>query len=185
MRLGRILGALLVVGAVPLIVGCASVSYRERATAEQTRYSTIENFSDEAITAEQVDGLLEEVADILHVTLDPQKPKVRIMVVAPSRIAEMYRRVMTVAAHGADAVALYFPGASLVMIPHYDRLVLGHELAHYVTDHYLRSAPRRDWEKIAHRVEDALPHAAPVAKRVTPGTEVTALVAEPIARAAE
>lgn len=176
MRLSRILGLAALLGVLPL-VGCAGVNYRDQATASQTRYANVENFGDEVITAEQIDGLLEEVADILKVTLEPSKPRVRIMVTSPGRIADLYRRVATVAPHGSDAVALYLPGASLVMISSYDRIILGHELAHYLTDHYLKSAPRKDWEKIAYRVEDRLPFKAPVAKPPAAETVVATRVA--------
>ena len=94
-------------------------------------------------------------------TLLPSTPKVRIMVMSSARIADLYRQIVTVAPHGADARALYLPGANVVAISHYSRTVLGHELAHYLTDHYLKSTPRRNWERIALMVEDALPeHAA-------------------------
>jgi len=145
---------------LPLIVSCAGVGYREHSTVSHTRYATIENFGDEEITAEQVDALIEEVADILEVALHPAKPKVRIMVTSSAQISDLYRRVVTVTLHGSDARALYFPGASLVVVPYYERRILGHELAHYLTDHYLKSTPRRSWERIAHRVEDALPGTA-------------------------
>lgn len=36
------------------------------------------------------------------------------------------------------------------------RLVRTAALAHYVTDHYLKSAPRATWERIAHDVEGEL-----------------------------
>jgi hypothetical protein len=176
MRLSRILGLAALLGLLPL-VGCAGVNYRDQATASQTRYGIVENFSDEVITAEQVDGLLDEVAAILKVTLDPSKPRVRIMVTTPGRIADLYRRVAAVAPHGSDAMALYLPGASLVMISSYDRTILGHELAHYLTDHYLKTAPRKDWERIAYIVEDKLPLKAPVAKAPAAGTVVAARVA--------
>jgi hypothetical protein len=71
MRLSRILGVSILLSCLPLLVSCAGVSYRDQATATQTRYAMVENFGDEEITAEQVDGLLEEVATILKVTLDP------------------------------------------------------------------------------------------------------------------
>ena len=64
------------------MLGCADVSYRERSTLAHTRYATVENFGDEYIAGEQIDDLLEEVADILNVTLSPSKPKVRIMVMS-------------------------------------------------------------------------------------------------------
>ena len=106
---------LLTAVAVLLASGCVGVAYRERATVAETRYATLENFSDREIDAEQVDGLLEEVAGLLHLRLEPGKPRVRIIVTSPARVAEVYRRAVTVAAHGADAVALYFPGANLVL----------------------------------------------------------------------
>jgi hypothetical protein len=176
MRLSRILGLAALLGILPL-VGCAGVTYRDQATTSQTRYANVENFGDKVITAEEIDGLLEEVADILKVTLEPGEPRVRIMVTSPSRIADLYRHVTVVAAHGADAVGLYFPGASLVLIPSYDRTILGHELAHYLTDHYIKSTPRKDWEKIAYMVEDRLPLKAPVAKAPAAETVVAARVA--------
>jgi hypothetical protein len=71
---------------------------------------------------------------------------------------------VTVLGHGTDARALYFAGANLVVIPYYSRTILGHELAHYLTDQYLKATPRRNWERIAQMVEDALPLTAPVAR---------------------
>ena len=63
---------------------------------------------------------------------------------------------------GADAEGLYFPGASLVLVSSYDRTILGHELAHYLTDHYLKQTPRDKWEAVAHMVERKLPAAETV-----------------------
>jgi hypothetical protein len=140
-----------------LVVGCAGAEYRERSTLVHARYATIENFGDETLAAEQVDGLLEEVAEILQVELRSGVPKVRILVTSPSRISELYARVVKVAPHGSNARALYVPGANLLMVPYYDRGLLGHELAHYLTDHYLKSTPRGDWERLAYMVEDSLP----------------------------
>jgi hypothetical protein len=163
---------------LPVIVGCAGVEYRERSTLIHTRYATVENFGDGEITAEQIDGLLEEVAAILQVSLLPDVPKVRVMVMPAGRISELYRRVGEVASHGTDARALYLPGANLVAVPQYSRTLLGHELAHYLTDHYLRSTPRRSWERIAVKVEDALPRTpAPVAPR-SPAADVIATQAQ-------
>ena len=152
----RVLGSLVL---FPVVLGCAdgSLNYRDRSTLTQSWYATIENFCDDEITADQVDGLVEEVADVLHVKLDPKMPKVRIMVLPSSRISELFRQVRMVTPHGADARALYWPGANLVAIPYFSRLILGHELAHYLTDQYLKSTPRRNWEHVAMMVEDALP----------------------------
>jgi hypothetical protein len=153
------------------VVGCAGVAYREQSSLVHARYATVENFGDEAITADQVDGLLEEVAQILHVTLSPAVPRVRILVTSPTRIGDLYRQMVMVAPHGSHARALYVPRANLVLIPYYERSILGHELAHYLTDHYLKSTPRHDWERVAYSVEDALPKAAPAVARRSPAPE--------------
>jgi hypothetical protein len=170
--------------ALPVIVGCAGVGYREQSTLSHTRYATIENYGDEEITAEQVDGLLEEVAEILDVRLRPGTPKVRIMVRSLGDIALLSRRTGNAASHGTECGALYFAGANLVVIPYYSRTILGHELAHYVTDHYLKATPRRHWERIAQKVEDALPLSAPVARRPSvPDVSVRALAVPVLAPA--
>ena len=168
MGLSDVLRALAPLVLLPAVVGCADVGYRDRSTLVHARYATVENFRDEQITAEQVDGLLEEVAEILNVTLSPSTPKVRVMVMPADRIADLYRQVVTVAPHGADARALYLPGANLVAIPYYSRTILGHELAHYLTDHYLKSTPRWGWERIARMVEDALPDTPRIVARRSP-----------------
>ena len=54
------------------MLGCADVGYRDRSTLAHTRYAAVENFGDEYIAAEQIDDLLEEVADILNVSLSPE-----------------------------------------------------------------------------------------------------------------
>ena len=59
-------------------------------------------------------------------------------------------------------------------ISHYSRTVLGHELTHYLTDHYLKSTPRRNWERIALMVEDALPSTPRIVARRAPGADVVA-----------
>lgn len=161
MGLARVLAPL----GLLLLAGCAGVEYGERSSLVHTRYATIENFGDGPVTAEQVDGLLEEVAAILNVTLSPGVPRVRIMVTSPGRIAEVYQQVVTVAPHGARARALYLPGASVVLIPYFQRTLLGHELAHYLTEHYLKSTPRRNWERVAYMVEDALSAPRAAARR--------------------
>jgi hypothetical protein len=154
----RILALLAVVPGV--LVGCAGADYRERSTLSYTCYATIENFSDNEITAHQVDGLLEEVAEILAVALDPAKPRVRI-VVRPSNYIQAMSEGVAASGYGSKVQALYVDGADLVVIPYYSRTILGHELAHYLTDHYLKSTPRSRWERIARTVEHALPATAP------------------------
>jgi len=171
--LSRVLRLLTPLALLPVALGCADggLNYRDRSTLTRSWYATIENFGDEEITADQVDGLMEEVADILHVTLDPTVPRVRVMVLPSSRISELYRQVVTVAPHGADARALYWPGANLVAIPYFSRTILGHELAHYVTDQYLKSTPRRNWEHVAIMVEDALPSTPRILARRAPAPD--------------
>ena len=154
--------AALALGAFPILVGCSTVSYKTEPAVSHSHYATIENFSSEAITPEQVDGLLAEVAQILDVQLDPTKPKARIVVTIPTLIADLYRATTGAAPFGADAEGLYFPGASLVLVSYYDRTILGHELAHYLTDHYLKQTPRDKWEAVAHMVERKLPAAETV-----------------------
>jgi len=65
-------------------------------------------------------------------------------------------------------------GSNFVAIPYYSRQILGHELAHYLTDHYLKSTPRRNWERIALMVEDALPDTPRVVTRRLPAPDTTA-----------
>jgi hypothetical protein len=178
MGLSRVRSIVAPLALLPVVLGCADVSYQERSALSHTRYAAVENFGDEQITAEQVDSLLEEVAAILDVTLLPSTPKVRIMVMPSGRIADLYRQLVTVAPHGADARALYLPGANVVAISHYSRSVLGHELAHYLTDHYLKSTPRGNWERIALMVEDALPSSPRILARRAPGSD--ALAARPL-----
>jgi hypothetical protein len=81
---------------------------------------------------------------------------------------------MTVTPHGADARALYLPGVNVVAVPRYSRAILGHELAHYVTEHYLPFIPRSRWERVALMVEDALPPTPRIVAR-SPGADTVAL----------
>ena len=148
---------LLALGVAASLVGCASVGYHPEAVVSHGRFITIENYSTDEIAPEQVDGLLAEVAQILNVALDPTNPKARILVTDPSQIADIYRATTTSVTFGAAPEALYFPGASVVLIPYFHRTILGHELAHYVTDHYLRQTPREEWEHLAHMVQRMLP----------------------------
>jgi hypothetical protein len=141
------------------LAGCASLdTYRDHSVRLQSRFSTIESFGVEPIDPQAVDELLLDVAHLLGVELDPAKPKVRILVTRPSRIAALYggQAAAAVTPGHVEAVGLYFPQASLVLVPRFDRALLGHELAHYVTHHYLPDTPRSRWEWIAGRVENRI-----------------------------
>lgn len=147
----RRVGALIVL--LEALVGCAELpSYRPTSVVTASRLTVIENFSTQAIDHEAVDQLLLEVADILDVRLDSAVPPPRIVVTEPGRIAELYDGAVTRWAEHLQAMALYFPGRRLVLIPYFDRTLLGHELAHYLTEYYL-SVPRAQWEPIARNVE--------------------------------
>ena len=147
---------------LPGLIGCAAKNtYRLNLDpgVTQSQFAIIQNFGTAEIDPAQVDSLLTEVADLLGVTLDRGVRKVRIVVTAPEHIDGLARAVAKVAAtsHGHGYVeALYLPKASVVLIPYFDRIILGHELAHYVTDHYLNQTPLAQWEGIADRVERKL-----------------------------
>ena len=138
------------------LVGCAGLpSYHQTPVVTASRLTVIENFSTHAIDPEAVDGLLLEVAEILDVRLDSAVPPPRIVVTEPGRIAELYDGAATRWPGDSQAMALYFPGRRLILIPYFDRILLGHELAHYLTEYYL-SVPRTRWEAIALDVERRL-----------------------------
>lgn len=163
----------------PLLVGCAAKNtYRLDAVVTETRFATIQNFGTAEIDAARVDSLLMEVADILGVTLDRAVRKARIVVTAPEKIAGLFRAASATYHGRGYAEALYIPRASLVMIPYFDRIILGHELAHYVTDHYLNQGPhaQTQWEAIAERVERKLwaTKPAPTKPAATPEAVVVA-----------
>jgi hypothetical protein len=136
-----------------LVVGCASLhAYRPEAQVTQSRYATIENYSTSPVDPDRVDAVLAEVAAILGVQLDSAVPQPRIVVTTPDRIARAYERAEPASVWVPQARALYFPGTRVVMIPYFERSLLGYVLAPYVTEHYL-TAPRAEWERIARSVE--------------------------------
>ena len=153
-------GLLVLVG-LPILAGCASLNaYRAESVLIHSRFTTIENYANSGIDPEQVDQLLLQVAEILGVRLNPAVPKPRIVVTDPDRIARFYTIESAAFPGHVRAAALYFPGTSLILIPYFDRTYLGHELAHYFSDHYLKT-PRAEWEEIAHAVERRLLTARP------------------------
>jgi hypothetical protein len=138
----------------PLLVsGCGGMhAYRPDAEVIQSRYTTIVNYTTDPVDPDRVDAVLLEVADILGVQLDPAVPRPHIVLTTPPRIADVYEPAGTRFAWDPRAVALYYPGSRVAMIPYFDRSLLGHVLAAYVTEHYL-TAPRSEWERIARSVE--------------------------------
>jgi hypothetical protein len=161
MALGRDLAhraaALRPVGALafllPVLVSCAGLpAYHPDPVSVSSRLTVIDNFSTEAIDPEAVDALLIEVADILDVQLDPAVTPPRIVVTEPGRIAQLYDGTAARFPGDLRAMSLYYPGRALIRIPRFDRILLGHELAHYLTDFYL-GVPRAKWEGIAQKVE--------------------------------
>ena len=136
-----------------LVAGCAGLNaYRSDAEVTRSRYTTIVNYSTVPVDPDRVDAVLLEVAEILAVRLDPDVPQPHIVVTTPTRIASLYEPTGVRFAWSPRALALYFPEARVVMIPYFDRSLLGHVLAPYVTEHYL-TAPRAEWERIARSVE--------------------------------
>ena len=174
-RAGFLKSALVGVLTIPPLVGCAALqtittseavssiarilgpknAYRLTLDPVVThgQFAIIQNFGAAEIVAAQVDSLLAEVADLLGVALDPSVRKVRIVVTAPDIITALFSSMASTARGNARAEALYVPKTSLVLIPYFDRLILGHELAHYVTEHYLGRTPLAEWEAIAEKVE--------------------------------
>ncbi len=148
--------------ALPLLAGCGSLNaYRSESVLLRSRFTIIENYGTTETDPREVDRLLLQVAEILGVQLNPTVPKPRIVVTNPNRITSLYGSTSVAFPGHRRVAALYFPGASLIMIPYFDRTILGHELAHYVTDHYLK-VPRAEWEEIAHAVEWKLLTARPI-----------------------
>ena len=151
---------------LPALIGCATKNtYRLNLepVVTQSQFAIIQNFGTADIDPSKVDALLGEVADMLGVTLDPSVRKLRIVVTAPENIAGLALAVNSTPSGNVSAMspgryveALYLPKVSVALIPYFDRVTLGHELAHYVTDHYLRGTPLAQWEPIADRVEQKL-----------------------------
>ena len=151
---------------LPTLIGCATRNtYRLNLepVVTQSEFAIIQNFGTADIDPSKVDALLLEVAGMLGVTLDHSVRKVRIVVTAPENITGLALAINSTPSGKVSAMslgryveALYLPKASVVVIPYFDRVILGHELAHYVTDHYLTQTPLAQWEGIADRVEHKL-----------------------------
>jgi hypothetical protein len=142
---------------LPLVVqGCLGrVQYLPHPGLHVGAHTDVVNFSDSEIDSRTVDQLYLKVARVMGITPDTSRPRPQVLVVPPAKIHQEYLRLHHSAkAQNGTAIALYVPYANRILIPHYDRTLLTHELAHYFTFHYL-SAPRSQWEAIADRVVDA------------------------------
>lgn len=139
-----------------LLQGClGSVQYLASPGVQTGLHADILNFSDREIAPEKVDALYLDVARLMGITPDSSKPRPQVLVVSPAQIHQEYLRLgRSAKAQDGVALALYVPHANRILIPHFDRTLLLHELAHYFTFHYL-SAPRSQWEAIADRVVEA------------------------------
>ena len=136
-----------------LLQGCLrSVQYLANPNVQTGVHADIFNFSDREITSGSADELYLKVARLMRITPDPAKPRPQVLVVSPDQIHQAYLRLRPSAKTQGDiALALYIPHENSILIPHFDRTLLTHELAHYFTFHYL-SAPRSKWEEIADMV---------------------------------
>ena len=139
-----------------LLQGClGSVQHLANPGLQTGLHADILNFSDSKITPDAVDALYLKVARLMGITPNTSKPRPQVLVVSPTQIHQEFLRLgRSAKTQDGIAIALYIPYANKILIPHFDRTLLTHELAHYFTFHYL-SAPRSQWEAIADRVVDA------------------------------
>ena len=85
---------------------------------------------------------------------DSSIPHPRVLLVSPSYIQQNYLRFRpSTTTQSGIAIALYIPFNDQILIPHFDRSLLTHELTHYFALHY-PSAPRSKWEEIADNIVD-------------------------------
>lgn len=136
-----------------LLQGClGSVQYRSSPGVRTGLHADIVNFSDREINPDKVDELYLEVARLMAINPDQSKPRPQVLVVPPSDIHQKYLALRPSAkTQSGIAVALYIPHENKILIPHFDRTLLSHELAHYFTFQYF-SAPRSKWEQIADEI---------------------------------
>jgi len=139
---------------IPLLLqGClGSIQYRSSPGVRTGLHADIVNFSDREINPDKVDELYLEVARLMAINPDQSKPRPQVLVVPPSDIHQKYLALRPSAkTQSGIAVALYIPHENKILIPHFDRTLLSHELAHYFTFQYL-FAPRSKWEQIADEI---------------------------------
>ena len=135
-----------------LFQGCLSTTrFRANPRIQIGTYVDIWSFSDAEINPKEVDKLYLKVARLMDITPDESIPRPQVLLVSPAYIHHMHLSIHPSAkTRTGVAIALYIPQKNQILIPHFDRTLLMHELAHYFTYHYV-SAPRSKWEWIAEK----------------------------------
>ena len=136
-----------------LLQGCFSTTrYRANPRIQIGTYVDIWSFIDAEINPEGVDELFLRVARLMDITPDESIPRLQVLIVSPAYIQQKHLMILPSAKNrDGIAVALYIPQKAQILIPHLDRRLLTHELAHYFTYHYV-SVPRSKWEWIADKI---------------------------------
>ena len=133
--------------------GCLSTTrYRANPRIRTGTYVDIWSFIDAEINHEEVEELYLKVAGLMDIIPDSPVPRPQVLIVSPTQIHQKLLKIQPSAQTQDGAViALYIPQENQIWIPHLDRRLLTHELAHYFTYHYV-SVPRSKWEWIADKV---------------------------------
>jgi len=133
-----------------LLQGClTNTKYLANPRIRTGTYVDIWSYSDAEIKAEEVDRLYLKVARLMDIIPDSSVPRPQVLIVSPAYIQKKHLSIQPSAkTRTGVAVALYIPQKAQILIPHFDRTLLTHELAHYFTYHYV-SASRSNWEWIA------------------------------------
>ena len=133
-----------------LLQGCLSTTrYRANPRIQIGTYVDIWSFIDAKINPEEVDELFLRVARLMDITPDESIPRLQVLIVSPAYIQKKHLSIQPSAkTRTGVAIALYIPQKDQILIPHLDRTLLTHELAHYFTYHYV-SASHSRWEWIA------------------------------------
>ena len=135
-----------------LLQGClSSTRHLANPRIRTGTYVDIWSFIDSEINPEEVDELYLKVARLMDITPDGSIPRLQVLIVSPAYIQKKHLSTQPSAkTRTGVAVALYIPQKAQILIPHFDRTLLTHELAHYFTYHYV-SASRSNWEWIAEK----------------------------------
>jgi hypothetical protein len=135
-----------------LFQGCLSTTrYRANPKIHIGTHVDIWSFSDAEINSEEVDELFLKVARLMDIVPYESTPRPQVLIVSPTYIRHKHLSIHPSAkARAGVAAALYIPQKAQILIPHFDRTLLTHELAHYFTYHYV-SASRSSWEWIAEK----------------------------------